>query len=388
LSAALQNKKTFIDLSDYPRLGLNLAAFSLLFLNSAQSLGGEENSVTVSFHGLKVTTSVDSELAMEYAAQFMNPKHIDPRFKALEEVWDAKPLGQGMLGELAAKTSTDFATLYFVRRIEREPVYAPFQKEFRKNYLRRKSGSITSHPEKSRYTLMFVPGFQYLMDPSTGADLAAPRELLARTGFTTQLVAIDEEGEVYKNARIIARAISAEKLAAKRVIIVSTSKSGLEVAIALGQLIPHHEVSHVAAWFSIGGLLRGTRLADKAETWPLSWGVKILFWFKGMSTDAITGMRESIWRKEYETLDFPKHILKIQYIGAPLSGQMKESYGYEMLAEDGPNDGLTYLADELIDGGHAVCHLGLDHFFHHPSLDIVTLGFIDSILAFDSGKSL
>ena len=46
-------------------------------------------------------------------------------------------------------------------------------------------------------------------------------------------------------------------------VVVSASKSGAEVALALGRVLTPAETSHVRAWVSIGGVLRGSPVADR-----------------------------------------------------------------------------------------------------------------------------
>jgi hypothetical protein len=62
------------------------------------------------------------------------------------------------------------------------------------------------------------------------------------------------------------------------------NKGGPEVALALHELndLPAAEQQAVRGWVSVGGMLRGTPLADAACQWPLSWLVHLMLWAKGL----------------------------------------------------------------------------------------------------------
>ena len=111
--------------------------------------------------------------------------------------------------------------------------------------------------ELSRFRFLFVPGFHYRTDPSSGADFAGPRTYLRNCGFDTQLVEVEEDGTIEQNASFIAEAVRKESSEGKRLIVVSTSIGGPETAVALGKLLPVDDLRPVAAWISVGGLWAG-----------------------------------------------------------------------------------------------------------------------------------
>ena len=69
--------------------------------------------------------------------------------------------------------------------------------------------------ELSRFRFLFVPGFHYRTDPSSGADFAGPRTYLRNCGFDTQLVEVEEDGTIEQNAAFIAAAVRKETSAGK-----------------------------------------------------------------------------------------------------------------------------------------------------------------------------
>ena len=92
--------------------------------------------------------------------------------------------------------------------------------------------------------------------------MAAPREALQKVGFTCHFVETEDDGPVETNADLVIAAIRARAQSGRRLIIVSASKSGPEVALALTRLGPA-ETHHVAAWINAVGALQGTR-------WPMN----------------------------------------------------------------------------------------------------------------------
>ena len=62
-------------------------------------------------------------------------------------------------------------------------------------------------------------------------------------------------------------------------------------------------------------------------------------------------------------------------VGAPLSGQVAADVKgrWKTLARFGPNDGLTLLADEVLNSGRVVFAIGQDHYYRDPEIDLKAL---------------
>lgn len=232
------------------------------------------------------------------------------------------------------------------------------------------------------YLIAFVPGYAYKRNPTTGADFARQRRVMNRAGFNTLLIETDEIGTVEENASILAGEVTRLGKKYKKVILVSSSKGGPEVALAIGKLMLPDQLRNVKAWISIGGLLRGTPSADQALKWPRSWLARIAFFFKGLRAQVIENLSTKKRKEVFAGLTFPSHIVTLQYVGVPLSGQIAEYVEgrYEDLRELGPNDGLTLLGDELVPGGIVITDLGLDHYYLDPEIDLKTFALTHVIL--------
>ena len=128
-----------------------------------------------------------------------------------------------LLRDLTHETSVDFATLYFIRRTLGDQRNAQWQSRFAAlvRELRARSAlsirkDLEERMELSRFRFLFVPGFHYRTDPSSGADFAGPRNYLRNCGFDTQLVEVEEDGTIEQNAAFIAAAVRKESSEGKR----------------------------------------------------------------------------------------------------------------------------------------------------------------------------
>ena len=330
----------------------------------------------------QVSTTVDSRISQYYLEHYLHDDHDRPEYderinKALG-VWNRAPLDRNTLKEMSEQFSPDFATLYFVSRIFQDPVNRWAQGAFRSHVATLR---IRGEEEMSRvakrfqsYLIAFVPGYGYKEDPATGADFGRQRRIMGRAGFRTVLLETEEVGTVDDNASILATEIARLGERYNNIILVSTSKGGPEVALAIGQLMTPDQLGAVKAWISIGGLLRGSPEADQALTWPTSWLARIVFFFQGVPIETVKSLHTEKRRRVFAQLDFPQQILLLQYVGVPLSGQIAERVQgrYKGLRKFGPNDGLTLLADELIEGGIVITDIGLDHFYADPEIDLKT----------------
>jgi hypothetical protein len=168
-----------------------------------------------------ISTTVDSQLAKYYLQA--SSTHIFPNTSANERIADverrfeARALDWLTLREISEETSPDFATTFFINHSLSDRYNQRFQAGF-SNELRRIDSLI--HQRKwarivrtglQRYKLLFIPGFHYLSDNTSGADFSNQRQLMHQLGLDVQLAATEENGTVEENAKIIARIVSRRK---------------------------------------------------------------------------------------------------------------------------------------------------------------------------------
>jgi hypothetical protein len=130
----------------------------------------------------------------------------------------------------------------------------------------------------------------------------------------------------------------------------------------------------VVAWVNLGGLLRGTPLADFALTWPARWLVRLLVLPDG-SFEGIESLATERSARRRSGLRLPAHVLPINVVAIPLSGQVSApaKSGYSGLRVQGPNDGLTFVTGAISADGVTIPELGADHHFRTPDIEAKAL---------------
>jgi hypothetical protein len=354
-------------------------------------------SVQTELAGKEIQTTVDSDIARYYLEQFLKGDKTRPEYDRAIETAERNIVGElpskALLQLLAQTHSTDFATLILWQSIVRDPSNRWPQKVFTEEFSRLKTNTGRDAARflsaQHDYLIVFAPGWFYKSQPESGADFAKPRQVLTNVGARTRLLETEENGTVERNADLIAEQLIRFGRDAKKLIVVSASKAGPEVAFALTKLQQDTSaVHHVKAWVNIGGVLRGSTLADRALTWPTSWLVK-LFILGGQSSEGIESLSTQISVERASRTVLPAHMTVLNYTGIPLSGQVSERArtGYSLLREEGPNDGLTPIVDEIPTGSITVAELGLDHFFRDPLIDMKTVALTNTILRLVEGES-
>ena len=333
--------------------------------------------------GQTIETRVDSEVARYYLASYLAGKHddaaLDERIDRVYETAQSNLPDRSELKRLSDDFSIDFAALYFFDRIARTPVNRSFRSAFEDAlvYTRKavSQGRLRLPAAAADYEWMFVPTYLYKRYPITGADFAAPRAALQRVGFTCDFVETDEDGAIETNTDVVIAAIRARARSGHRLIVVSASKSGPEVALALTRLGPA-ETRHVAAWVNIVGALQGTPLADTRALPEIE---NKLGQVNLAGVDSLTTKRS---RERFETLRIPAHVLVVNYLGIPLTGSLSSwsRAGFSHLRNFGPNDGFLLLSDMIFPDGVTLAELGRDHFLLDERDDATTAAFAITLI--------
>jgi hypothetical protein len=333
---------------------------------------------------VQIRGRVDSRVARDYLAGRPLPIELHRARRAMLEAGHVPSRAE--LAAVARDYSPDVATLMFVESVASRAE----NRELRVGYLlelaalRQRGGDSVAVEGVQDITVLFVPGWFYRKHGDvTGADFRRQRELLTRMGVANDLVRTDENGSVVDNARIVAAAIRALTAAGRRSIVVSASKSGAEAALALGRELDADETRSVIAWLSVGGVVRGSPVADRVLEPDLCWLAELRFRREGYDLDGLRSMRTAEQRAAFDTLELPPHLLVVAYIAVPLSSDItrRARFGYARMRHDGPNDGLTLLVDELVPGGLALVEPGVDHFFVGSDIDVRTIALLRILLA-------
>jgi hypothetical protein len=383
---------------------LNLLVFIRLVVAPAPADCAAYLKLPVNGHlaGKPISTTVDSVLAQYYLENSLSRKTgiplgqdrpLDIRIAGIEDRFEARPLDWQTLRELSREASPDFATLFFIKQSLANRLNAKCQTAYLQELARiRSAAGQNQRSELVRVVLrrdkfLFIPGFHYLSDPSSGADFYNQRQLFGRLGLRVELAGTQQDGTIEENAAIIADIVRAEGKSNSPLILISTSKGGPETALALGKVLSPNETASVKAWLSVGGLIRGTFLADHVMGWPKLWLARIALSYSGVNARSLPGMTTVASRERMKEIRLPQHIFALQFVGAPLSGDIADDvrHRYLELRKYGPNDGLTLLADELLPNGITIVEPGLDHFYRDPEIDLKSLA-IANVVADELGE--
>ena len=176
-----------------------------------------------------------------------------------------------------------------------------------------------------------------------------------------------EDGTIEANADIIAGALRARSQK-RRIIVVSVSKSGPEVALALTSMGPRG-AGGIAAWINIAGTLQGSPLADD----HLAHWEDLIGQVDRAGVESLGTQRS---RQRFAELQVPSHIFVLNYFGIPLADSVSwlGRSGYAELRAHGPNDGVSLLADLVYPGGITLVEVGRDHFLLDEQTEAAAIG--------------
>lgn len=333
--------------------------------------------------GQMIETRVDSEAARYYLADYLAGKRRDAALdERIDRVYQSAHNGlpdRNELKRLSDEFSIDFAALHLADRIARVPLNRRFWDAFDQAlaYTRKvfPENRVSLPAAAAQYEVLFVPGYLYKRHPYTGADFAAPRSSLQRVGLARRFVETDEDGAIEANADLVATAIRANARNGRRLIVVSASKSGPEVALALTRLGPT-ATGHVAAWVNIVGTLQGTALADNGLWYQLE---DLIGQIDIAGVESLTTARS---RERFHALRVPEHVLVVNYIGIPVTGSLSSLArgGFAELKSYGPNDGLSLLSDLIFPRGVTLAELGRDHFLLDEQIEVRTIALAIAVI--------
>jgi hypothetical protein len=337
-----------------------------------------------SLGGQVIDGRVDSEIARYYLANYLQRSRSAPKLdERIDGVYrsnaDVLP-DRAELKHLSDELSTDFAALYFAERLASIPenrrwrlAYDRLRAEARNDL--RQSAALLAFAAAD-YEIVFVPGYLYKRHRATGADLAAPRSALEKAGLSPGFIETSEDGTIEANSEIVAAALRARAAHGRRLILVSVSKSGAEVAEALTRL-GADGARRVAAWVNIAGILQGSALADEGlAQWQ--------DWIGQVDIAGIESLSTARSRERFAGFRVPPHVLVVNYIGVPLADSVSwlGRSGYTQLRAHGPNDGLSLLPDLIYPGAATLAELGRDHFLVDDQTDGATIALALTIVQY------
>jgi hypothetical protein len=282
----------------------------------------------------------------------------------------------------------DAATARLYQSVLDSPVHGPFI---------RRIAEILKRPVPSGWrpdaTLAIVPGAFYRENPRSGADGHLVREQAERLGCQTALVPLESAGTVWQNARILCDWLL--ERSDRPVILVSLSKGGADLKMALEEPGADRAFENVVAWVSLCGILNGTPNAD----WLLSWNpaavlTRLYYRATGQNLGFLDDLRYGPGRPLDFELRLPAHVQLISIVGFPLREHLTHGIArrcHHRMAPLGPNDAGLVLADVCALPGLIYPVWGADHYLK-PKTDVrelvaAVLQYLDETVPWQLSKS-
>lgn len=326
--------------------------------------------------GQAVDTRVDSEIAQYYVNHYLAGERLRPDLEEqIENVYAThadKVPDRTTLKKLSETYSADFAALFFADRLGNLSRNRELSKLFETLLIQVKDdleGESINLPEIiGDYEILFVPGFLYKRHPRTGADFSRPQKILTQLAIHHRFVKTQEDGAIEENAKLVAEAILAGRDSERKLIVVSASKSGPEVALALTQLA-EMDLSHVAAWLNLVGTMQGSPLAEE-RLWD-----NFRYLLGTVDMAGVRSLQPQISQSRFARIQVPDGVIVLNYVGIPVSGSLSylAKRGYNSMKADGPNDGLSLLPDLLYRHQPTLIEIGSDHFLLTQDIEAKTV---------------
>ena len=344
--------------------------------------------VDAELHRTRIETTVDSRQAQYYLNHYLQGQRLDTElddkiFRVYRD-FPAPTPDRDDLKRIADRFSNDFAALFLADRLWRDLQNRKLQLAFHR-YVNLPRGQLFAPISGvGEIIVLLVPGWDYVENGHiTGSNFAAPRRLFSRMGIANELVQVPPTGSVMQSAEIIAETIQRHSLAGRKIIVVGASAAGPAIHYTLGSLLDHRQAAPVLAWVNIGGILQGSPLIDYFQQWPQKALLNVALVFLGWDNDQIMTLSAEQTRQRSRGLQLPDDLLVVNYIGLSLSGSLsrRTSFNYPILSREGPNDGLTPLADIIAPGSLTLIAPDSDHYFNEdPLIDIKTVAMLKTVL--------
>jgi hypothetical protein len=263
---------------------------------------------------------------------------------------------------VSAAEGIDFATALLYAAVVASERHAPFIERVRRDP-RPRDASV--HSRGARPLLAVVPGAFYREHRDTGADGRRILEMAPALGYEAELVPIGSFDTLQRGADALLAWLRAR--AGQPVVLLSLSKGGAEVKMALATPDAARAFTGVRGWVSLSGMLNGTPLVDWLLRQRLrTLAVRLLFAARRYSLQALLDLAQGAGAP----LDFepavPAHIRIVHIIGFPLVRHLSSPAarrGHRRLASLGPNDGGgILLADACRFPGVVYPIWGADHY--------------------------
>lgn len=274
---------------------------------------------------------------------------------------------ESSLRALSDREGIDFATALLYDRVRRAPAQGPHIDRIES--LTNSAGAVSMDA-----TVVIVPGAFWRQYPGSGADGRLIREQAEGMGCRVETIPLPNFSSLAHNARLVRDWLSARRNG-EPIVLVSLSKGGGDVKLALASPDADDVFRHVVAWINLSGILDGTPLVSWlfARSWRSAW-VRTLLHLRGYDL----GIIRDLDRRPGSPLDFPlrlpSHLRAVHVVGFPLVQHATNRLArkcHARLRPHGPNDGAgILLADAVRWPGILYPLWGADHYLRPAGRDI------------------
>lgn len=222
-------------------------------------------------------------------------------------------------------------------------------------------------PLAAAIRLLIVPGFLFAEHPELAIDGALIRDIALRLGASAEIVDISSRGVSQTNGQVLAEQLLAP--AERPTWLLTISKGATDTRAAFDRLGAWPAT--LSGWIDVSGIFSGTPIADWwTEESVKRWLMRALCGLTNLPFDTLLEMRRdaAIWRRPVTP---PQRDRLIHVLGFPppwcVEPRMMRNYR-RLLAQFGPNDGFTPLADAFDYPGRLYPVWGADHLMRLPDL--------------------
>lgn len=282
------------------------------------------------------------------------------RARTSDPQYDYAALTPAVLAQLTREHGVDFATALWYDRVRGAEPHRAFIEA-----VEAIDAGAALPPTSVR--VLVAPAAFWREYPQFGADGAAVLEAARGLGMRADRIPTPSTGSVSKNARVIREAL--EKEADGSVVLVSLSKGGADVRMALEQ--DPALARKVRAWINVCGIIHGSPLVDEMLDGP---------WWRRLAVRAFLarwragfGLIRELRHAPVPRATAPAGVYVVNVVACPLSTHTAGAITrrHRQLAALGPNDGSTLLTDAIVDGGVVYPVWGADHYFRTPDAPVL-----------------
>jgi hypothetical protein len=284
------------------------------------------------------------------------------------------------LAQIAREQGLDLATMVFYQAVLASPTHAAFT--------RLVDGQSVAPRPRTGPTLLIVPAMFYKERPDLGGDGSLVASIARTCGFRVAVVGTNSRGWISENAAIVWNAIQAQGNGP--VWLMSLSKGGGEVRLALQQHSGADAWRSVRGWINVCGIVRGSHFVDDIlATAPRRLRARAFCLALGTSFGGAHELRTThpYWQVPFDPC---RRMTVINLVGVPLGCHVQKGLvgRYRRLGALGPNDGFMLLPNTLIRPGPIYPLWGVDHLFRSPQVSPLLYRLFNLLLDREESSSI